>query len=198
MPFIDFSSGVWEQARTSAREFCTEAGQQKSGLFDPSNNAVIEMEAGLMKVVQAGVGPGGALVSVLGLAPILCGGGNNPIPKAKTWILFPNPNGFVRFNLELDRAGTVSVFFYASDDRTQLVRQTDTAYERGDIKEVKYSDICKPIRLVVVEVPFNALVENIEFEVGFPIFGRILFVSRIYCLIRQAGILLRRVLGLGQ
>jgi len=212
MPFIDFSTGVWAEASANGTEWCTTLGRDKSGRFDPSNLALVMMEAGLMKVAGVGTPP----IPVLTIVPITCvpfGQMGSPIPKAICWILLPESYNFVRFQLMFSSgtlaptANPIKVLYYSGASRDQLVRQDDYAVTAsGDSVRITYSDLCVPIRLVVIEVTGmsfqgqNAAVAslfNVQYEYGLPWGGKLLFVSAFYCMIKRGLVGIRRLLRFG-
>jgi len=195
MATVDFSSSYWQAQLSSASAWCGDASGC-DGSVDPDTGAVIQMHAGVMKVVS------GADRPVLALLAHSCDE-SNPVgvPSVECWIALPHACSFARFRFERHGPGTVRVFFYASTDRSRLLRRQDEPYAAaGEARTVTYSDAAGPVRLIVIEFdnaeqdPAAAArgeLQNVRFEDGHRAAGGLLGVTRLWhalkSLLRPAG-----------
>ena len=159
MATVDFSSSYWQAQLSSASAWCGDASGC-DGSVDPDTGAVIQMHAGVMKVVSVAARP------ALALLAHSCDE-SNPVgvPSVECWIALPHACSFARFRFERHGPGTVRVFFYASTDRSRLLRRQDEPYAAaGEARTVTYSDASGPVRLIVIEftAPESELIRRVE------------------------------------
>jgi hypothetical protein len=184
MPLIDFSSPPWSTAQQNSTEFCPGPGGGPVGPVTPELGVFIGVERGTGKVVGIGIGPDSN--PALNIALVDCNT-NTPLDGATLIIRFTNPAGFVRFEFVRDRAGAgpLTVTFFANEGRSGRVGEPRMIPFRDPeaVDAIEYSDLCRPIREVVIETSSAGFLDNVRFEAGLPFGGRVLFLTDIYCMI---------------
>jgi hypothetical protein len=200
MPTVNFSSPFWQATFTNGTEFCGDATGVGEAV-DPDTGTIIQMLTGVMKMANVNN------ELVLGVSALTCNSFNpGVIPTVECRVLLPRAFVFTQFRFDLDFPGTVRAFYYSSADRSALLSRQDHTYtQNGEAQTLTFSNLCDPIRLVVIEFDNTATtfpaaqrgsMHNIEFEDGVLFGGRLFFVSKLYCLIKRLGISVLHLLRL--